>query len=93
MIKTINATDAARTFSELLNSVKYKGDRFTIVRGGKPAASIGPVESVPQKRTLGELRMLMKSLPGIGEDSALFAHDIEEALRKQPSIPEKDSWE
>jgi len=93
MNKTINATDAVRTFSELLNSVKYKGDHFTIVRGGKPAASIVPVESVPLKRTLGELRMLIKSLPSLGEDAARFAHDIKEALHKQPSMPEKSSWE
>jgi prevent-host-death family protein len=93
MIKTINATDAVRTFSELLNSVKYKGDRFTIVRGGKPAANIVPIESVPAKRTLGELRMLIKNLPSLGEDAERFARDIEKTIRKQPSMPENASWE
>ena len=33
-MKTIKATDAVRTFIRfVLNSVKYKGDRYTIVRG------------------------------------------------------------
>ncbi len=93
MVKTIKATDAVRTFSELLNSVKYKGDRFTIVRGGKPAASIGPVESGASKRTLGELRVIIKNLPSLGGDAEQFAHDVEEAIREQPSMPEKASWE
>jgi prevent-host-death family protein len=92
-MKTIKATDAVRTFSDLLNSVKYKGDRYTIIRGGKPVANIVPFESVPARRTLGELRMLIKNLPSLGDDAERFAHDIEETIRKQPSMPEKASWE
>jgi antitoxin (DNA-binding transcriptional repressor) of toxin-antitoxin stability system len=42
MIQTITATDAVRKFSELLNSIRYRGERHTILKGGKPAATIGP---------------------------------------------------
>ena len=93
MNKTINATDAVRAFSEVLNSVKYRGDHFTIVRGGKPAAAIVPVDAATAGRTLGELRRLVKDLPSLGEDSERFALDIENAIGKQPQMPENTSWE
>ena len=31
MGKKINATEAARSFSEIINSVKYKGESYTII--------------------------------------------------------------
>lgn len=42
---TINATTAVRTFSELLNEIKYKGTVYTIERSGKPIAELSPVSS------------------------------------------------
>lgn len=32
----ISSTEAVRNFSELLNNIKYRGDRYTVIRGGKP---------------------------------------------------------
>ena len=40
----ITATNAARGFSELLSGIRYRGECYTILRGGKPVAIIGPVE-------------------------------------------------
>jgi antitoxin (DNA-binding transcriptional repressor) of toxin-antitoxin stability system len=37
-MKTITATEAVRKFSEILNSIKYAGADYTIMRGGKPVA-------------------------------------------------------
>lgn len=93
MMKTINATDAAREFSEILNSVKYKRDSFTVMRGGKPTAAIVPVESAGTFRTLSDLRLIIKNLPRLGEDSAQFAHDINNISREQPALPENSLWE
>ena len=45
MEKTVSATEAVRKFSELLNSIKYRGDRYTILKGGEPVAFIGPLEA------------------------------------------------
>ncbi len=39
----ISATDAARNFAELLDSVEHKGERITIVRRGRAVAHIEPV--------------------------------------------------
>jgi hypothetical protein len=45
VLKTlINATEAAIAFSEIINSVKYKGEGYTIIRGGKPVAAIVPTK-------------------------------------------------
>lgn len=93
MIKTINATDAAREFSDILNSVKYKRDSFTILRGGKPTAAIVPVESIGVLRTMSELRMIIKSLPRLGEDSRQFEDDINDVCKNQPSMPDGSPWE
>jgi len=93
MQKTINATDAARSFSEILNSVKYKGDRYTIVRGGKPAAAIVPVEDIGPPCRLKELGLLLRSLPGLGRDNEVFAHDIEDLISLQPAMPKAAAWE
>jgi len=69
MEKAISATEAVRKFSEILNSVKYRGESFTIVRGGKPVALISPVEGPSKRRPLRELRELVKSLPRLGNEA------------------------
>ena len=92
MIKTISATDAVRTFSELLNAIKYKGESYTILRGGKPAATIGPAEKSTGERTLRELALVLKTMPSL-EDNDEFAADVEAIISNQPATPEKSPWE
>ncbi|HQK89985.1 MAG TPA: antitoxin [Smithellaceae bacterium] len=91
MIKTISATDAVRTFSELLNAIKYKGEFYTIIRGGKPAATIGPVETITSMRTLKELALVLKAMPKLDDDDK-FAADVEDIITNQPVTPEGSSW-
>jgi prevent-host-death family protein len=93
MAKTIKATDAVRDFSEILNSVKYRGESYTIVRGGKPAAALVPVETGVRPKTLKDLRSVLSSLPRLGKDAVRFLNDIEEAVHMQPHVPEKSAWE
>lgn len=33
MVKSITATEAVQKFSDLLSTIKFKGARYTIVRG------------------------------------------------------------
>ncbi|HPB14400.1 MAG TPA: antitoxin [Smithellaceae bacterium] len=91
MMKTISATDAVRTFSELLNAIKYKGEFYTIIRGGKPAATIGPVETITSMRTLKELALVLKAMPKLDDDDK-FAADVEDIITNQPVTPEGSSW-
>jgi len=94
MGKTINATEAARDFSEIINSVKYKGESYTIIRGGKPAAAIVPVKAATPGQTLiKDLRGIIENLPKLGKDADSFLKDIEEELKSQPPIPETTAWE
>ena len=39
----VTATDAARQFSDLLDSVEHDGERYTIVRRGKAVAHLEPI--------------------------------------------------
>jgi prevent-host-death family protein len=39
----ISATEAARTFSDVLDAVEHRHEQFTIVRRGKVVAQIAPV--------------------------------------------------
>lgn len=92
MTKTITATEAVRKFSEILNSIKYTGNDYTIMRGGKPVATIRPAETHAKALTLGDLAGLVKSLPALGDEAERFQKDIREAHKQQPHMPEKDKW-
>lgn len=39
----VTATDAARRFADLLDSVEHQGERYTIIRHGRAVAQIQPV--------------------------------------------------
>lgn len=41
----VSATDAARRFSELLDAIEHRQERFTIVRRGRAVAHLQPVQS------------------------------------------------
>jgi prevent-host-death family protein len=82
----VSATEAARNLSDLLNRVRYRGERFTVVRGGEEVAEI-----VPAKRgsgvTLRDLRRALAALPAPDDD---FAADLERIRAEQP--PAEPSW-
>lgn len=92
MTKTITATEAVRKFSEILNSIKYSGNDYTIMRGGKPVATIRPAETYAKELTLGDLSALVKSLPVLGDEAERFKKDITQARKRQPHMPEKNKW-
>ena len=92
MEKTVSATEAVRRFSEILNSVKYQGESYTIVRGGKPVASISPVETLPKRKLLRDLRELVKGLPRLGKEAERFGEDLKEIRKHQPTLPKEIKW-
>ena len=93
MEKHISATDAVREFSELLNRVKFRGERYIIERTGKPMARIEPTDPSPRRRTLSELGHLLDELPRLGDELESFAADIEVTQREQLRLPEESQWE
>jgi hypothetical protein len=93
MEKRISATRAVRDFSEVLNTIKFKGVHYIIERGGKPIASMKSVDEKSDSKTLGDLRAMLKKLPRLGEELEAFASDVEKISRNQPFMPTGDLWE
>jgi antitoxin (DNA-binding transcriptional repressor) of toxin-antitoxin stability system len=93
MEKHISATRVVRDFSEVLNTIKFKGVHYIIERGGKPVASMKPINEEKDFRTLGELKVLLKRLPRLGEEFDAFAADLENIYKDQPVVPVGDLWE
>lgn len=52
----VTATDAARRFSELLDSIEHGGDDVVIVRHGRRVARIVPIHSANGARVVDFLR-------------------------------------
>jgi prevent-host-death family protein len=89
MVTEISATDLARELSDVLSRVRYKGEKFTVIRNGIPIATISPV--APTKGiTVKEFVELMRTLPMPDED---FAKDLEEIHKSQPLMEPPPKWD
>ncbi len=76
----ITATQLARSLSDILNRVKYRGERFIIERNGEPVAVLEP--AAPEKRvTWGEFVKRLKEIPPPDDD---YWKDLEEIHNSQP---------
>ncbi len=93
MEKRISATRAVRDFSEVLNTIKFKGVHYIIERGGKPIASMKSIDEKIDPMTLGQLKTLLKKLPRLEEELDAFASDLEEISRNQPLVSTGYLWE
>jgi antitoxin (DNA-binding transcriptional repressor) of toxin-antitoxin stability system len=84
---TITATQLARQLSDVLNRVKYRGERFIIQRNGETVATIAPPCSVSGTTwTEFTARVPNLELPGDG-----FADDLEKIQASQ-GIAEMPEW-
>jgi prevent-host-death family protein len=82
----ISATEAARSLSELLNRVRYRGESFVVERGGEPVCRIVP--AVPTRCTVAELVRVLKAGPRADRD---YLDETEALAREQPRLP-KSPW-
>ena len=89
MRKKISATDAVRKFSEILSQVHYKGDSYTVMRGGKSVASISPVAQPLKGKSLGDLKSLLAAIPKLGAEAEAFESDIRAARESQPVLSKR----
>lgn len=85
----ITSTDLARGLSDILNRVRYRGERFIVERNGEPIAAVLPVAGA-RKITFDELLERLRTLGWPDED---FADDLEAIQASQPKVefPEWDS--
>lgn len=87
MESTITATELSKNLSDVLNRVKYRGERFLIQRNGTTIATLGPPRSQPTI-TWGEFLALYPNLPRPDED---FADDLE-AIQAEQGLAEVFEW-
>ncbi|MCP4628023.1 MAG: hypothetical protein GY850_31565 [bacterium] len=93
MKKRISATRAVRDFSEVLNTIKFRGVHYIIERGGKPIASMKSIDDKLDPLTLDDLKELLKKLPKLEEELETFASDLNEISRNRPTMSTGDLWE
>ena len=93
MEKRISATRAVRDFSEVLNTIKFRGVHYIIERGGKPIASMKSINDKIDPLTLDDLKELLKKLPKLEEELDAFASDLDEISANQPLMPTGGGWE
>jgi antitoxin (DNA-binding transcriptional repressor) of toxin-antitoxin stability system len=93
MEKRISATQAVRDFSEVLNTIKFKGTHYVIERSGKAIACMKPIDEDTNLAKLGELKRMLKMLPSLDEELDSFAADLEDIRKDQPSLPMGEIWE
>src|SRR5947209_15803452 len=53
----ISATEASKRFADMLDAVEHRGETFTIVRRGRPIATVAPASHT----TLAELREFLRA--------------------------------
>lgn len=86
----LSVTDVARNFSEYINRVAYKGDRFVLVKGGREVAELKPV---PKGRRLSELAFLLKTSAKLTPDEAdSFEKDVESARTEMNEAEVRNPW-
>jgi antitoxin (DNA-binding transcriptional repressor) of toxin-antitoxin stability system len=82
-------TEVLRNFSDYINRVSYRGERFVLMRGGRAVAELVPAPTTG--RRLAELPAVLASLPRLGEDEAArLAHDLDSA--RSALEPPRDPW-
>jgi prevent-host-death family protein len=80
----ISATDASKRFADMLDAVEHRGETFTVLRRGRPIATIAPAN----RTTLSGLREFLRAHPA---DDAWEA-DLAELRRFVGSAPTDDPW-
>ena len=80
--KTVSATDAVRKFSELLNFVRYKGENYQIIRGGKPVASLRPIGTTPEAPSV----KIIPAAPSQEEYRSKTLGELKKLLKDLPKL-------
>ena len=85
--RRVSATDAARTFSDLLSRVHYRGETVVVERGGTPICEIVPAQ--PLRFMLSDLTRLLGT---VGKPDPEYWDTLEALARDQPVV-RSSPWE
>ena len=81
------ASEAVRTFSALLNHIRYRGEEFVVEPAGEPVCRMTPATRAEALR-LRDLASLLQEIP---KPDAGYAGDIRDAARSQGPRP-RSPW-
>src|SRR5262245_57322044 len=87
--RTITATDATKNFGRLVNRVSEERVTYTVERGGRPVAQIGPIEA--PFSTIGDFKSWIDNHPAVDEEY-LKAVDEAVARHNKPRV-RRNPWE
>jgi antitoxin (DNA-binding transcriptional repressor) of toxin-antitoxin stability system len=87
MTTHVSATVAARTFSDLLNRIRYRGEEFVVERAGEAICRMTPAAPV-KAPSLRDLASLLQELP---RPDAGYASDVRKVSRRQGRRP-RSPW-
>ena len=87
MATHVSATEAARTFSDLLNRIRYRGEEFVVERAGEPVCRMSPA-ATSKRLTLKELAALLREIPQADEG---YAADVRRIVRNHGRLP-RSPW-
>jgi antitoxin (DNA-binding transcriptional repressor) of toxin-antitoxin stability system len=87
MTTYVSATEAVRTFSDLLNRIRYRGEEFVVERAGEPVCRMMPAGPA-KPLSLRDLASLLRELPG---PDAGYAANVRRAARSQ-GRPPRSPW-
>ncbi len=82
----ITITELARNLADVVNRVFYRGERFSVERGGRTVVELVPPA---RGRRLGDLPGILGSLPKLGsEEAECLSREMEVARREQGPVPQ-----
>lgn len=86
----LSVTELARNFSEYLNRVAFRGERFVLTRGKREIAELRPRH---RRVLLRDLPELLSAAPRLtAREAAAYERDIEESRRAAAAFPVRDAW-
>lgn len=88
---SLSVTEVVRGFSEYINRVAYRGERFILLKGRKPVAELRPI---PEGLLMGELEAVLRSLPALTpEEAEALQADMDAARAELPQEAIRDPWQ
>jgi antitoxin (DNA-binding transcriptional repressor) of toxin-antitoxin stability system len=87
--KRISATEAARSFSDVVARVHYRGEEYVVEKGGEAVCKISPVGQGATKSTIADLLTVLDAMPSLDDG---YRQAVRDAIKKQPKTP-KSPWE
>lgn len=79
MTQVISVAEAKRRFSDVLGSVRYRGERYVVERNGTPMAAIVPLSDIEQH--VEQPRSGFLALVGAFTDAPEYAETLDATAR------------